>query len=312
MIPVVRQLAATDVPEADRLFRLAFGTFLGLPDPQSFTGDADIVGTRWRANPAPGAGRLSRHRAGRLELRHVLGPVRLRRAGYRPSRSVGSGRRQAPDGRNGEGAGTGRGESGGADHLCVQRQAHRALSEVRLLAAIPDAGHVETHRRRRRPRRLASLLAARRAGPGGTPCRLRAIDRPDSGRSRPAARDRRDREPEPETILLEEGRGVAAFATCYIGKGSEAGTDLLFVKFAAVRPGTEAPRLFARLLDACEALAVRSGCRELIAGVNTARHEAYRQMIDRGFRAFMEGVAMLRPNEAGYNRPDCFVIDDLR
>lgn len=51
MTLVVRQLVATDVPEADRLFRLAFGTFLGLPDPQSFTGDADIVGTRWRANP---------------------------------------------------------------------------------------------------------------------------------------------------------------------------------------------------------------------------------------------------------------------
>lgn len=51
MNPVVRQLAAGDVPEADRVFRLAFGTFLGLPDPQSFTGDADIVGTRWRASP---------------------------------------------------------------------------------------------------------------------------------------------------------------------------------------------------------------------------------------------------------------------
>jgi hypothetical protein len=35
-------------------------------------------------------------------------------------------------------------------------------------------------------------------------------------------------------------------------------------------------------------------------------------MIDRGFRTVLEGVAMLRPNEASYNRPDCFVIDDLR
>lgn len=87
---------------------------------------------------------------------------------------------------------------------------------------------------------------------------------------------------------------------------------MLFVKFAAVRPGAEAPRRFARLLDACEALAVRAGCKEIVAGVNTARHEAYRQLIDRGFRAFMEGIAMLRPNEPGYNRPDCFVIDDLR
>jgi hypothetical protein len=34
-----------------------------------------------------------------------------------------------------------------------------------------------------------------------------------------------------------------------------------------------------------------------MAGINTARHEAYRQIIDRGFRAFMEGIAMLRPNQ---------------
>jgi len=62
-------------------------------------------------------------------------------------------------------------------------------------------------------------------------------------------------------------------------------------------PRARAPRLVARLLDACESLAVRSGCKEIMAGINTARHEAYRQIIDRGFRAFMEGIAMLRPNQ---------------
>jgi hypothetical protein len=29
-------------------------------------------------------------------------------------------------------------------------------------------------------------------------------------------------------------------------------------------------------------------------------------MIDRGFRTFLEGVAMLRPNETAHNRADCF------
>ncbi len=42
----VRPLIETDLPEADRNFRLAFGTFLGLPDPQSFAGDADCVRSR--------------------------------------------------------------------------------------------------------------------------------------------------------------------------------------------------------------------------------------------------------------------------
>src|SRR6478609_2222068 len=47
----VRALAEADVAAAERLFRVAFGTFLGMPDPQTFTGDAAIVATRWRANP---------------------------------------------------------------------------------------------------------------------------------------------------------------------------------------------------------------------------------------------------------------------
>jgi hypothetical protein len=66
------------------------------------------------------------------------------------------------------------------------------------------------------------------------------------------------------------------------------------------------------LLAACEALASVRGIEQLVAGVNTARHDAYRMMLERGFRTFLEGVAMQRPNAPGYNRPDCFVIDDWR
>ena len=48
---VVRPLRETDLATADRIMRLAFGTFLGVPDPASFMGDAGYVRTRWRANP---------------------------------------------------------------------------------------------------------------------------------------------------------------------------------------------------------------------------------------------------------------------
>src|ERR687888_768030 len=47
----IRQLAESDLVTADRMFRLAFGTFLGLPDPMSFFGDADYVKTRFLADP---------------------------------------------------------------------------------------------------------------------------------------------------------------------------------------------------------------------------------------------------------------------
>ena len=49
-----------------------------------------------------------------------------------------------------------------------------------------------------------------------------------------------------------------------------------------------------------------------MTGVNLARHDAYRLLLDRGYRAFLQGVAMQRPNEAGYNRPDVFALDDWR
>ena len=48
----IRPLREEDLPVADRIMRLAFGTFLGLPDPLKFMGDADYVRTRWRADPS--------------------------------------------------------------------------------------------------------------------------------------------------------------------------------------------------------------------------------------------------------------------
>lgn len=51
MIIEIRPLNAGDVAEAERIFRLAFGTFLDLPDPITFMDDADLVTPRWRAAP---------------------------------------------------------------------------------------------------------------------------------------------------------------------------------------------------------------------------------------------------------------------
>jgi len=48
----VRLLREEDLPAADRIMRLAFGTFLGLPEPLKFMGDADYVRTRWLADPS--------------------------------------------------------------------------------------------------------------------------------------------------------------------------------------------------------------------------------------------------------------------
>src|ERR1051325_3744626 len=49
---IVRQLQESDLPAADHIMRLAFGTFIGLPEPTAFMGDASYVRTRWFADPA--------------------------------------------------------------------------------------------------------------------------------------------------------------------------------------------------------------------------------------------------------------------
>jgi hypothetical protein len=48
----IRPLREDDLATADRIFRLAFGTFLRLPDPLQFAGDSDWVRSRWRTDPS--------------------------------------------------------------------------------------------------------------------------------------------------------------------------------------------------------------------------------------------------------------------
>jgi hypothetical protein len=115
-----------------------------------------------------------------------------------------------------------------------------------------------------------------------------------------------------ETVLILEGSHVAAFAVCHTGKGSEGGSGTCLIKFAAARPGISAEGSFEKLILACEGFAHSRNVPVVHAGVNSARHEAYRQLAGSGYRAFLHGVAMHRGNDAGYNRPGVFVIDDWR
>lgn len=48
------------------------------------------------------------------------------------------------------------------------------------------------------------------------------------------------------------------------------------------------------------------------AQLTHARQDACRRLAGRGYRTWLQGVAMQRPNEPGFNRPDAYVIDDWR
>jgi hypothetical protein len=47
----IRPLRHDEVADADRIIRLAFGTFLGVPDPMQTFGDSDFAYTRYEAAP---------------------------------------------------------------------------------------------------------------------------------------------------------------------------------------------------------------------------------------------------------------------
>ena len=59
----VRPLVESDLDEADRIMRLAFGTFMGLPDPMAMWGDGGYAHSRWRSDPE---GALAAEHNGRL------------------------------------------------------------------------------------------------------------------------------------------------------------------------------------------------------------------------------------------------------
>jgi GNAT superfamily N-acetyltransferase len=309
----IRPLDEADLAAADQIFRQAFSKFLGIPDPQAFTGDAAILATRWRANPAAVLGAYSdgvlvgSSLAARWGSFGFVGPVSVR-----------------PD----------LWDQGVAKQLVERTVAlldQWAIRQAALFTFPQSPKHIALYQKFGFwPQYLTPVMSKtvdKPAGVGAWSCfsslspaqqatclaHCRTLTGEifsglDVGSEIRSIADQHIG----ETILINDDIGVAGFATCHLGAGSEAGTGVAFVKFGAVRPGKSAPALFERLLDACEALAADAGCHEIVAGINVARHDAYRRMMDRGFRTFLEGVAMLRPNGVAFNRPDCFVIDDLR
>jgi GNAT superfamily N-acetyltransferase len=309
----VRPLRENDLSAADRVMRLAFGTFLGLPEPAAFMGDAQFVRTRWRADPdaafaAESSGELvGANFAADWGSVGFFGPLTIRPDLW--DRGVGK-RLMEPVMACFERWGT---RHAGL-FTFAQSQKHVGLYQKfgfwpRFLTAImarpvgvtagggewtkfsdvPEAGRAET---------LAACLRVTDAVHDGLDVgkEIRAVA--DQGLG--------------ETVILRDEAEPIGLAVCHTGPGTEAGSGVCYLKFGTVRPGPKAGQEFDRLLDACEALAAERGLSSIVAGVNTARHEAYRHMLGRGFRTVLQGVAMHRNDDPGYNRPGVYLVDDWR
>jgi hypothetical protein len=311
-MPITRPLAESDLPEARRIVKTAFGTFLGMPEPEQCFADRDYVYGRFGAEHVESFGAeedgvlLGSNFATRWGSFGYFGPLSIR-----------------PDRWNGGGA------QPLVEAVCGAFE-RWGVSLSGLFTFAQSAKHIHLYGKFGFYPRFLTALMARPAQAGSLPGRSRyALLSPDERQAAEDAAytltdslyDGLDLRGEirtvaakglGDTLLLWDGSRLAGFAVCHWGPASEAGADALYIKFGAVRPGAGADERFAALLDTAGVLAAAAGMKAVLAGVNLAREEAYRQMKACGFRSEFQGVAMLRDNQPGYNRPGVYVLDDWR
>ena len=310
---LVRPLVEDDLDEADRIFRVAFGTFLGLPAPERFAGDADFVRTRWKADPTAAlGGELDGRLAGSNFAANwgsagFFGPLTVAPEYW--DRAVGQRLLDAT-----------------MEIFTAWNTRHAGL-----FTFAHSAKHVGLYQKYGFWPRFLTAIMTRRVGPdpgrtgattlsevpdGDLPDAIRAVgevtDAVYQGLDVSRDIDAVLTQKLGDAVLVDDAAGLQAVAVCHAGPGTEAGTGACYVKFGAVRPGPHAARVFDLLLDGCLALAADRGASVLTAGVNAGCERAWTAMTARGFRAAMQGVTMHRPNEAGYHTADSYVIDDWR
>jgi len=309
----VRRLEADDVDAADRVMRTAFGTYLGLTEPTSFGGDAECVRIRARARHVeafvvadPGEAILGSSMVTRWGSFAFVGPVSVDPAHW--DGGLGS-RLMEPVADQIDSWGVPIAGlftfANSAKHIGLYQRFGfypRALTALMLRSVGATEPPPATFRLSAASRDDRAALLQQAASVSGAvyhgldlTCEIEQLVQHDLG-----------------DVVVVEDDGAAGFAICHLGAGSEAGSNVCYVKFAAVGPGRRAAVNFTALLAGCEALAHAHGAATVLAGVSTARQYPYEAMLARGYRGTMYGVAMHRRNDPGFSRPDDYVLDDWR
>ena len=310
----VRPLLEGDLDSADRVCRMAYGTFLGLADPMKFMGDASYVRTRWFAHPSAAfVAEVDGKLVGSNFVTNwgsvgLFGPLTVH-----------------PD----------MWDKGIAKRLLEPTMSLLEKWEIKhagLFTSAHSPKHVGLYQKFGYwPRSLTSVMS-------------KSVDRKVitlkwSKYSELTKDDRKDclnacrsltntiyrgldlqweiesvnDQGLGDTVLIwNDDDTLEGLAVCHCGAGSEAGSGVCYIKFGAARAGPNSGQTFDHLVDSCEAFADSKGIPRLVAGVNVGRREAYRKMLTSGFRTYLQGVAMHKPDEPGYNQPDIYVIDDWR
>jgi GNAT superfamily N-acetyltransferase len=309
----VRPLQESELPAADNIMRLAFGTFLGLPDPTAFMGDGAFVHTRWKANPDSAFGAEANGELVGSNFVSNWGSV-----GFFGPLTV------HPE----------RWDHGIAKLLMepvMECLAKWGTKHAGLFTFAQSAKHVGLYQKYGFwPRFLTAIMSkpVEQVYDNLQWTKFSGVPDDEKEATLLVCRQLTDSVYEGlditqeiqsvasqglgDTVLLWENGKLLGLAVCHCGPETEAGSNTCYVKFGVVHSGTSAESDFGSLLKACERMAAEKGLKKVVAGVNTARHEAYGHMLNSGFRTELQGVAMERPNEPGYNRAGIYLVDDWR
>jgi len=309
----IRPLEERDLRGADVVFRLALGTLDGLPAPIRYGGDTDYVSTRWKADPSAAFVAVSgENPVGSVFVSKwgsvaIVGPLTVHPNVW--DHAIGTRLMEAAirliDRWGPEHAGL-HIVTHSAKHIQLFRKFGfwpRCLIEV-MCKTVEETKPTEDTL-------LFSQIPAERRADVVQECR-RVTDSIYAGLDLEREIRAAHQQELGDTVLLRDGGSISGFAVCHWGPGTEAGSGRWYIKFGAVSKDPDAPRKFQRLLKACEVLAPAHGASRIVAGVNSARSEACRLLIENGFQTESVGVAMHRPYTPAYNRDDVYVIDDWR
>ncbi|WP_458719279.1 GNAT family N-acetyltransferase [Candidatus Nitrosocosmicus sp. R] len=322
----VRNLREDDLEEADTILRLSFGTFMGLNDPMSFFGDADYIRSRYATDPNSAfAIEVDGNLAGSNFVTNwgsvgFFGPLSIH-----------------PNYWN----------KGIAKHLIIpvlQRLSKLEIQYAGLFTFAQSPKHIYLYQKYDFwPRFLTSIMTKSITDENNE----KRLELSQNHESQHAVRYSEiqndvkslilddckyltngifpgldlqkeilavDSQKLGDTILLYDPSGskLIGIAICHYGKGTEAGSNVCYIKFAAISTNSNSHSNFIRMLNAVELMALEKGVFKITAGSNMERHVAYKAMINYGFKSEFQGVSMHKGNKQGYNIPSAYIIDDWR
>jgi ribosomal protein S18 acetylase RimI-like enzyme len=320
---LIRPLREEDLKEAERIFRLSFGTFMGLPDPLLAFGDSEYVQGRFKADPTLC---LAAEFNGKLVGSNFIanwgsvgffGPLTIDPGSW---------------------------DKGIAKKLMEKTMEifHKlGTKHIGLFTFANSPKHIHLYQLYGFWPRFLTAVMSKPVNPDDrknnaelATCLLRYSENPQDKKSDflhdcysltdsiyrgldltvEIVSVESQKLGESFLLISNKNDKVIGIVICHCGTGTEAGKDTCYVKFGAAAHNKEFGQCetFSSLLRHCERFAQSQGLSKVVAGVNIGNLSAYQNMLAAGFKTEFQGVIMTKDSDPGYHKEDIYVIDDWR